>query len=87
MNDGSDIPTSPPPSENGPLTDHAYDGIREYDNPLPGWWTYLFVGTIVFSVLYFYTAITTGDLSAVHSYEVAQLEDTQRMFGSMTLNA
>ncbi len=37
----------------GPLTDHTYDGIREYDNPLPAWWTWLFIGTVVFSVLYF----------------------------------
>ncbi|RMG98296.1 MAG: cytochrome C oxidase Cbb3 [Deltaproteobacteria bacterium] len=34
------------------LLDHNYDGIQEYDNPLPGWWSGLFVGTIVFSVLY-----------------------------------
>jgi len=32
---------------------HAYDGIEEYDNPLPGWWTWLFVATIVFSVGYY----------------------------------
>jgi len=34
------------------LLDHAYDGIREYDNPLPSWWRMLFVGSIVFSVFY-----------------------------------
>jgi cytochrome c oxidase cbb3-type subunit 3 len=34
------------------LLDHEYDGIEEYDNPLPGWWTWLFVATIVFSVGY-----------------------------------
>jgi cytochrome c oxidase cbb3-type subunit 3 len=34
------------------LTDHNYDGIEEYDNPLPGWWTWLWVGSIVFSVIY-----------------------------------
>lgn len=35
------------------LLDHEYDGIREYDNPTPGWWHAIFVGTIVFSVVYF----------------------------------
>ena len=24
---------------------HAFDGIEEYDNPLPKWWFWLFVGT------------------------------------------
>ena len=33
-------------------TGHAYDGIEEYDNPLPGWWKWMFVGSIVFSPLY-----------------------------------
>jgi cytochrome c oxidase cbb3-type subunit 3 len=32
---------------------HSYDGIEEYDNPLPGWWSWLFVATIVFSVGYY----------------------------------
>lgn len=35
-----------------PLTDHAYDGIQEYDNPLPGWWKWFFIVSIVFSILY-----------------------------------
>jgi cytochrome c oxidase cbb3-type subunit III len=34
------------------LLDHAYDGIREYDNPLPGWWRAIFWATIVFSAGY-----------------------------------
>jgi cytochrome c oxidase cbb3-type subunit 3 len=34
------------------LLTHAYDGIREYDNPLPGWWSAIFIGTIVFSAFY-----------------------------------
>ena len=33
-------------------TGHRYDGIDEYDNPLPAWWFYLFVITIVFGLGY-----------------------------------
>lgn len=33
-------------------TGHEYDGIEEYDNPLPAWWFYLFVLTIVWGVGY-----------------------------------
>ena len=39
-------------TEQDHLLDHNYDGIQEYDNPLPTWWTTLFWVTIVFSVLY-----------------------------------
>jgi cytochrome c oxidase cbb3-type subunit 3 len=39
-------------SDAGPLMDHAYDGIREYDNPLPGWWRAIFWGSIVFAAGY-----------------------------------
>jgi cytochrome c oxidase cbb3-type subunit 3 len=35
------------------LLGHAYDGIEEYDNPLPGWWSWIFVATIVFSLGYY----------------------------------
>jgi len=31
---------------------HSFDGIEEYDNPLPKWWFWLFVGTLVFSAGY-----------------------------------
>ena len=30
----------------------AHDGIKEFDNPLPGWWTWLFILSVVFSVGY-----------------------------------
>ncbi len=31
---------------------HSYDGIQEYDNPLPGWWKWLFIISIVGSPVY-----------------------------------
>jgi len=33
-------------------TGHVYDGIEEYDNPLPKWWFMLFIGTFIFTVIY-----------------------------------
>ncbi len=33
-------------------TGHVHDGIEELDNPLPMWWVYMFVITIVFAVVY-----------------------------------
>jgi cytochrome c oxidase cbb3-type subunit 3 len=35
-----------------PLLNHEYDGIREYDNPLPRWWVMIFWGSFVFSIGY-----------------------------------
>ena len=35
------------------LLEHEYDGIREYDNPLPGWWSAIFIGSVIFAGLYF----------------------------------
>jgi cytochrome c oxidase cbb3-type subunit III len=31
---------------------HSFDGIEEYDNPLPRWWFVLFMATIIFGVVY-----------------------------------
>jgi cytochrome c oxidase cbb3-type subunit 3 len=33
-------------------TGHVYDGIEELDNPLPAWWFYMFVITIVWAIGY-----------------------------------
>jgi len=33
-------------------TGHEWDGIEEYNNPLPRWWLYTFYATIVYSLIY-----------------------------------
>lgn len=35
------------------LLDHSYDGIQEYDNPMPRWWVWVFWATIIFVPLYY----------------------------------
>lgn len=33
--------------------EHSFDGIKEYDNPLPMWWLWTFFLTIIFSAIYY----------------------------------
>jgi len=33
-------------------TGHTFDGIVERNEPLPRWWYYMYIGTIVFAALY-----------------------------------
>jgi cytochrome c oxidase cbb3-type subunit 3 len=42
------------------LMDHEYDGIRELDNNLPPWWTWGFIATIVFAVIYLFNYHVIG---------------------------
>lgn len=54
-----------PEEEEALMMDHEYDGIRELDNNLPGWWKYGFYLTIVVSVVYLfhYHVLGTGPSS------------------------
>lgn len=35
-----------------PTTGHEWDGIREFDNPMPRWWLWTFYITIIWAVIY-----------------------------------
>lgn len=41
------------PTERDRLIEHSYDGIQEYDNPMPAWWVTVFWATIIFSIAYY----------------------------------
>lgn len=62
-----------------PSTGHSWDGIEEYDNPLPRWWLWSFYATIVWGLAYVvaYPAIpllsgsTQGALGTTYRSDVA----------------
>lgn len=67
-----------------PLLDHEYDGIREFDNPTPGWWHGLFILTIVFSVFYIaWYSLSPVALSLEESWEAKQTLENKKIFGKL----
>lgn len=71
------------PRAKGQSTGHDFDGIEELNNPLPAWWTWLFVGTIVFSAGYLvlypgfgsYAGVLGWSSAGQHEGEVAEARD------------
>ena len=60
-------------------TGHVYDGIEEYDNPLPRWWFKLFVGTLIFTVLYLILFPGLGAFKGLLGWSsVGKLESEQK---------
>jgi len=67
---------------------HDFDGIEEYDLPLPRWWLWLFVGTIVYSVAYlvFYPGFGTfqGVLGWTQTGQhEAEVKEAEAKYGPM----
>lgn len=62
-----------------PSTGHSWDGIMEYDNPLPRWWLWTFYATVVWSIGYLiaypaiplWNSVTQGVLGYSARTEVA----------------
>lgn len=67
-------------------TGHVYDGIEELDNPLPAWWFYMFVITIVWAIGYLILYPGMGNFPGVlgwtqvgqHDREVAAADEKYR---------
>jgi cytochrome c oxidase cbb3-type subunit 3 len=60
--------------KNNEMLDHNYDGIQEYDNPLPTWWVWIFWACIVHSLVYFiYYHILMGP--TIHDEYNAEVAD------------
>lgn len=62
---------------------HVYDGIQEYDNPMPKWWLYIFYLTIAWSV-YYVIAISVG---WINDYEARLDKENQKIDALVTAAA
>lgn len=68
----------------GQLTGHNYDGIQEYDNPTPAWWTWVFIASVFFAACYlFVMMVAAGDLSPEAEYERAAVANLKKKFGEI----
>ena len=61
-----------PEVEEDGTTGHTYDGIQEYDKPLPKWWLVIFFGSIIWAVAYwiFFPAIFPSKWEGITTVEV-----------------
>lgn len=61
-----------PELEDDGTTGHAYDGIKEYDKPLPKWWLVIFFGSIAWGVAYwvFFPGIFPSKWEGIATVEV-----------------
>ena len=58
------------------IFDHDIDGIKEYDNPLPGWLMAILWGSLIFSVLYIaFYALAFGEPTMDSEYRSEATDD------------
>lgn len=66
------------------LTGHCYDGIQEYDNPTPAWWTWIFVASVIFGAIYLFFVLAAGDELSPHGqYRRAYVANVEKKFGEL----
>ncbi len=64
-------------SKPGQTTGHSYDGIEEYDNPLPSWWYWAFILSIVFGLAYLVWYPGLGNFAGLSGWtKVGEFEQT-----------
>lgn len=77
--------SSPPSPPEEKLLDHAYDGIHEYDNPLPRWWVWIFAGSFFFSIAYFFHYHLSGNGESVAAAYEADMREAREAEAKATL--
>jgi len=66
------------------ILDHEYDGIREYDNPTPGWWYLIFLISVLYAVVYVtFWHFSPLAYSVEEAWHENQVADYKRVFGAV----
>lgn len=66
------------------LLDHEYDGIQEYDNPTPGWWHLIFLGSVLISIIYYaFWQFSPAAWTIEDSWQAHQVAEYRRIFGAV----
>lgn len=76
--------------DDAPIMDHEYDGIQEFDNPMPRWWLLLFAVTILFVPIYYLAPGDIGDgekKADMYATEMAAFAAAHPDFGRATVTA
>ena len=74
----------PNTTESTLIQDHEYDGIREFDNPTPGWWHAIWLGSMVFSIAYFTVSlISPYYVDAEERLVAAEEAEIERLFSEI----
>ena len=58
----------------GELAEENWDGISEYQNPIPSGWGLLFIGTIIWILWYMFIGYPTNQFSQIGQYNEETLE-------------
>lgn len=66
--------------EEGDTTGHKWDDIEELNNPLPRWWLWLFILTIIFSLVYLYLYPGLGNYKGSLNWtQVGEFQDAREV--------
>ena len=72
----------------GSDTGHTWDGdLREYNNPLPKWWLWLFYITVVFGLIYLAIFPGLGSFGGLKGWSQAGQYEQERAAGRSTRGA
>jgi len=83
----STVPIAPSKTASeAPILEHEYDGIREYDNPLPRWWVWMWAGSFFFSIGYFFHYHVSHNGTSVSDDYVADLAEAREARAKQSLS-